>query len=73
MTSYLEPLGQRYIGFSEVQCYPKCIKATWHKIFSYEMLPGAFRTTQDRVLTCTVLSQEYKGKIAQEFILCNVV
>ena len=45
MTSYLEPLRQRYIGFSEVQCYPKCIKATWHKIFSYEMLPGAFRTT----------------------------
>ena len=31
------------------------------------MLSGAFQATLHRVLTCAMLSQEYQGKIAQDF------
>ena len=31
------------------------------------MLSGAFRATLHRVLTCSMLSQEYQDKIAEDF------
>ena len=57
--SYLERLGKDCIGFSAVQCCPKSIKTTLHKIFSDAKLSGAFLTALNKVFTCAMLSQEY--------------
>ena len=59
MQCCLEPLGQHCIGFLPAQCCPKSIKTTLNRSFSYPMLSGATQTTFHRILTCTVLSQEY--------------
>ena len=59
MQCYLEPLGQYCIGFWPAQCYPKSIKTTVPRIFSYTKLSGAFSTTVNRVFSCAMLSQEY--------------
>ena len=69
----LEPLGQHCIGFLPVQCRPKSIKTTLHRIFSYAKLPGASRATLHRVFICVLLSKEYYDNIAQDFFLCKVV
>ena len=37
------------------------------------MLPGACQVTLYGVFTCAMLSEEYQGKIAQDYLLCNVV
>ena len=50
-----------------MQCCPKNIKATLNGIFSDAMLSGAFCATWHRVLTRAMFSQEYQGKIAQDF------
>ena len=42
-----------------VQCCPKSIKTTLHKIFSFAKLFGAYWATLHRVLTCAMLPQEY--------------
>ena len=42
-----------------VQCCPKSIKTTLHRVFSYGKLSGASRALLDWVLTCAMLSQEY--------------
>ena len=59
MQCYLEPFGQHCLGFSAVQCFPKSIKTTLHRTFSYAMLSGAFRTTLHKVFTRVMLSEEY--------------
>ena len=40
MQTYLEPLGQHWIGFLPVQCCPKSIRQKLHRIFSYAILSG---------------------------------
>ena len=65
--SYLESVEQHCIGFSATQCCPKSIKITLHRIFSYEMLSGAFRTTLHRVLIYARLSQEYQTTLHMTF------
>ena len=72
MQYYLEPLRQYCIGFSAVNCCPNSIKTTLHGMFPDAMLSGAFRRTLRRVLTCAMSSQEYQGKITQDYFLCNV-
>ena len=42
-----------------VQCCPKSIKTTLHRVFSYAKLSGASRAILDWVLTWAMLSQEY--------------
>ena len=59
MQSCLQPLGQHYIEFLAVQCYPKGIKTTLGRISFYVMLSGASRATLHRNLTCSMLSREY--------------
>ena len=59
MEDCLEPLRQHYIAFLPVQCCPKSIKTTLNRSFSYAMLSGATQTALHRILTCTMLSQEY--------------
>ena len=61
------------IEFSAVPCYLEGIKTTLGRIFSYAMLPGAFQALLYMVLTCAMLSQEYQGKIVQNFFLCNII
>ena len=67
MQYYLEPLRQYCIGFSAVNCCPNSIKTTLHGMFPDAMLSGAFRRTLRRVLTCAMSSQEYQGKITQDY------
>ena len=69
----LESLGQHCIGFLTLQCRPKSIKTTLHRIFSYTKLPGASRATLHRVSICAMLSKEYYNNIAQDFFLYKVV
>ena len=64
----LEPRRQYCIEFSAVNYCPNSIKTTLQRIFSDAMLSGAFRVTLHRVLTCAISSQEYQGKIAQDFL-----
>ena len=49
MQSCLEPLWEYCIEFLPVQCFPKSIKRTLHRIFSYTNLSGASCTTLHRV------------------------
>ena len=43
MQCYLEPLGQHYIEFSPVHCYPEIFKTTLNRTFSCTLLSGASR------------------------------
>ena len=63
----LEPLRQHCIGLWPVQCHPKGIKATLHRICSYTELSGASGTRLHRVFTCAMLSQQYNDNIKQDF------
>ena len=58
MQGCLEPLGQQCRVLA-VQCCPKSIKATLHRVFCYEKLSGASQATLHRVLTCAMLSQKH--------------
>ena len=62
----LAPLRQYRIEFSAVNCCANSIKTTLHGIFTDAMLSGAFRALLHRVLTYSMSSQEYQGKIAQD-------
>ena len=78
MQCCLEHLGQHCIGFSAVECHPKSMKTTLHKIFSYVMLSGVAQTTLHRVFSYAILSQEYilrhctKFFYAMLFVLLSV-
>ena len=52
-----------------MQCCPKSIKTKLHKSFSYAMLPGASQITLHRILTCSLLLEEYKDNVAEDFFL----
>ena len=71
-----------------MQCCPKSIKTTLHRIFSFAMLSGTTQITLHRILTYPMLSQEYSyamlsGPLRQNsigfrpiqkyFFLCNVI
>ena len=66
MQCCLEPLRQHCIGFWPVQCYPRSIKTTLDRIFSYAMLSGASWAIPHRVFSCpdvvpSVLRQHCTG------------
>ena len=52
----LELPGKRWIRFCPVQCFPKSIKTTLHRIFSYVMLSGVSGSILHRVFVCEILS-----------------
>ena len=57
----LGPLGQHCARFLLVQCCPKSIKIKLKlkRTFCCALLPGASRTTLQRVFTSAMVSQEY--------------
>ena len=76
MQSYLEPVGQYFIGVSPVPFSPKSIKTTLNKIFPNAMLPGAPLTTLNglaiysifaRILYSTHLTQPHVTNVKKIF------
>ena len=66
---YLEPLGQHYRGFWPIQCCPKSIKKTLHRIFSYTKLSGASRTRKVFAKFCSTCTLKNICLLVQKFII----